>query len=270
MRKRYISLLLALTATIFAITGCSSNAESTSSEKTTKPSSEISETESNTEEATTEEVTTEETTTEEATTEEVTTEESTTQEPTTPEPTTPAVIVDKNKDKYIAAAKKVVEQYGGQAAAFDDADGDGIPELIYAEYMAERAFSAYLFVYENGEYRDSQVYIDMYEGMRLYKDKEGGKYFGLEISDHFSGVTYYLHDFENLKRQEIRYVERVDGKYVYKNETLFDVEQVNEKIFAEMEETYTYIRDMSKVVVWEDYNTDKMIEKAYDNYSKSK
>ena len=46
--------------------------------------------------------------------------------------------------------------------------------MIYAEYMAERAFSAYLFVYENGEYRDSQVYIDMYEGMRLYKDKEGG------------------------------------------------------------------------------------------------
>lgn len=48
------------------------------------------------------------------------------------------------------------------------------------------------------------------------------------------------------------------------------IEQVNEKIFAEMEQEYTYIRDMSEVVVWENYDVNTMLDKAYDNYSKSK
>lgn len=48
------------------------------------------------------------------------------------------------------------------------------------------------------------------------------------------------------------------------------IEQVNEKIFAEMEQEYTYIRDMSEVVVWENYDVNAMLDKAYDNYSKSK
>lgn len=48
------------------------------------------------------------------------------------------------------------------------------------------------------------------------------------------------------------------------------IEQVNEKIFAEMEQEYTYIRDMSEVVVWENYDVNMMLDKAYDNYSKSK
>ncbi len=78
-----------------------------------------------------------------------------------------------------------------------------------------------------------------------------------------------------MKSQEIAYADVEDDGagnyiYIYKNKSYSSLEEFKQIIFAEMEEKYTYLRDMSKAVVWEDYDTSTMIETAYDNYSKSK
>ena len=70
MKRKYLSVLFALTATIFAITGCGSDSEPSTTNKTEKPSVEISESIDSTESDVSENVSESETVTEEPTTEE--------------------------------------------------------------------------------------------------------------------------------------------------------------------------------------------------------
>ncbi len=174
-----------------------------------------------------------------------------------------------NKKKYVEAAKKCADQYFGNAAAFDDVNGDGIPEFFYVQSDGYKSFDGYFFVYENGEYKNN-FSISWYEGMRLYKEKTGGKYVGLEIADHYTGCTFILVDFENKKEQELAYIDKEDGVYIYQNEKFDSVEQVKKKMFAEFEKNYTYVRDMAKSSIWASQGDDTFFEKAYDNYLKVK
>jgi hypothetical protein len=78
MKRKYLSVLLALTTTIFAITGCGSDSEPSASDKTEKPSVEISESIDSTESDTSENIS-------ENVSEKETESESVTEEPTTEE-----------------------------------------------------------------------------------------------------------------------------------------------------------------------------------------